>query len=61
MLLLQILKMRSLQGFTRLKMFTPNFEKFGQALQKLKRGNAKMHTDAVMTSEARVFFFQENT
>ena len=40
-------------------MFTPNFAKVGQALQKLKRGNAKMHTDAAMTSEDRDFFFRK--
>jgi len=40
-------------------MFTPNFAKFGQALQKLKRENAKMHTDAVMTSEACSFFLRK--
>ena len=59
MLLLEILKMRSLRVVTQPKMFTPNIAKVGQALQKLKRGNAKMHTDAVMTSEARGFFFRK--
>ena len=38
-------------------MSTPNFAKFSQALQKLERWKAKMHTDAVMTTEARSVLF----